>query len=129
LIDDLSEFRAPYGLNAQLMYPRVVVSAEDPKVLDPDRLPETLKMYRALLGPEKNALQVVVRRTALSMQRDDLVEKAIDLGISLEALMLHDNGQERDRGELRYRIAIVALPSWRQCAGPVDALQVIARGI
>jgi hypothetical protein len=34
------------------------------------------------------------------------VDKAIDLGISLEAMMLHNQGQERERGELRYRTAI-----------------------
>ncbi len=54
-------------------------------------------------APHREVIRLAVDRLALSMRRRSLVDMAIDLGIALEAIILHDLG---DQGELKYRIAI-----------------------
>lgn len=49
-------------------------------------------------------LRIVLDRVASALLEHDIVDKAIDTGIALEALLLHDTSPERS--ELKFRIAI-----------------------
>jgi hypothetical protein len=54
---------------------------------------------------QKQALQVALDRLIQALRRKHGVDKAIDLGIALEVMLLHGIGAN-DRGELRFRSSI-----------------------
>lgn len=58
--------------------------------------------FSAISGPFKGRLRLVMQRLISAMRRVTLVDAAIDLGISIEALYLSD--MQDDRGELSFRL-------------------------
>lgn len=61
--------------------------------------------YIALGSEVRDALRISLDRLGLALRESMLPDKAIDLGIALEATLLHGTG-DADRGELSYRAAI-----------------------
>jgi len=55
----------------------------------------------------KKAMQVALHRLCQAVRRSNIVDRAIDLGIALEILLLHDPKNKGGyQGELKYRFAI-----------------------
>ncbi|MGE5512267.1 MAG: hypothetical protein ACM31O_13555, partial [Bacteroidota bacterium] len=73
--------------------------AIDPKIAD------LFQRYIAIGGEVRDVLRISLDRLALALRESMLTDRAIDLGIALETMLLHNAG-EADRGELRYRAAI-----------------------
>lgn len=66
------------------------------------------KMYRAFESfepSEKDAMRISMSRFKGALSKANIVDRAIDLGIALEVILLHGI-DSRDRGELRYRTSI-----------------------
>ena len=81
----------------------LLASAGRPATIAP---PELRQLYSALAASGKkhrDILRLSIDRLTMSLRRQDVVDTSLDLGIALEAMLLHDLP---DKGELRYRIAI-----------------------
>jgi hypothetical protein len=72
----------------------------DPKIAD------LFLRYIALEGEVRDVLRIGLDRLALALRENVLTDRAIDLGIALEAMLLHNTGEGDSRGELKYRAAI-----------------------
>lgn len=82
------------------MFPR------EPAELTGQEAIDLLSKWVALPDAHRLPLRIALDRITRSQRPKDLVNRAIDIGIALEALALHELGDGADRGELRYRIAI-----------------------
>jgi hypothetical protein len=84
----------------------LLAAAHEPQSIDGPAFSAAFQNFLRLPESEQAALRIVLDRINVSLRRATLVDRAIDLGIALEAMMLHDSSQSKDRGELRYRTAI-----------------------
>ncbi len=66
----------------------------------------TFADLRAFLPSELKVLRIALERFREAVCRARTVEKAIDLGITFEVVLLHEQRNLRDRGELRYRMSL-----------------------
>jgi hypothetical protein len=74
--------------------------------VDATIIEELAARYFRIKKPLRHAaLRVPLERLDRSTREFDLTDKSIDLGIALEALLLHDN-TDKDRGELGYRLRL-----------------------
>jgi hypothetical protein len=70
--------------------------------------PKKLLRGLAKLGmAERAALRIALDRLNQAVRRASIVDRAIDLGIAFEVMLLHGIGR-RDTGELRYRASVRA---------------------
>lgn len=83
----------------------VYVSSLDPSKLDSAPISRLLRCYKAFNDADRDALNISVDRFNQALRRPDMVDRAIDLGIALEVMLLHGIGA-KDRGEMRYRSSI-----------------------
>ena len=63
------------------------------------------KKFRTMKSKEVAVLRIALDRLRQATMRSDLVDRAIDLGIVLEVMLLHDNDRN-PRGEFRFRTAV-----------------------
>jgi Apea-like HEPN len=93
------------GIDAGWLTGREVFSGKDIEV-DGDDAEALAAMYFGIDPTQRqNTLHIPVDRLDRAVRGDDLADRAIDLGIALEALLLHElDGQER--GELRFRLSL-----------------------
>jgi len=72
---------------------------------DPVRAQRILMPFRKFRGGGES-LHVPLQRLNSAMAQVDIVERAIDLGIALEALLMHESGSDRrsDNQEIRFKI-------------------------
>gem|GEM_PF-6225012 len=73
----------------------------------PQDIGTTAKAYFALQPQIRGKfLRIPLDRLNRAILEGDFADKAIDLGIALEALLLHDSGNPTDRGELKFRLGL-----------------------
>jgi Apea-like HEPN len=58
--------------------------------------------------PANKALALAIRRLGFAAQRERVEDRLIDVMIAAEAFYLTDSGDAKDRGELKYRLALRA---------------------
>jgi hypothetical protein len=75
-----------------------------PLTLDGHPLPELIARWKEFPIAEKPVLRVALSRLNQASRRNNDVDKALDLGIALEVVLLHE--LQPDRGELSFRIAL-----------------------
>lgn len=98
---------ASYSFNDAVFDQRLFHAAQNPVLLANDnRLADVVLQYRAFSATDRDALTIAMNRVGASLKKRTIVDRAIDLGIGLEAMLLHSIGNEKDRGELRYRAAV-----------------------
>ncbi len=95
-----------YSYTESVFDQRLLSVSHNPVALNGVELTDTLRSFRALSQSDREALTVATDRIAASLKRPTMVDRAIDLGIGLEAILLHGIGDGSDRGELRFRAAI-----------------------
>lgn len=74
-------------------------------VVDAAKLSCLFRSFENFKEREKPVLRVGINRFSAALRRDGLTNRAIDLGIALEVLLLH-NLPPNDRGELTYRLSL-----------------------
>ena len=81
-------------------------ASRDPKSVDTEEFKECYAGLRETTGKKGEVLRIGFDRLASALRRN-AVEKAIDLGIALEVLLLFENTQGKPlEGELKYRMAL-----------------------
>lgn len=84
----------------------VVRSASSkPAELDGEEIARLFNCYENFQHSDKDVMRVSLDRLSQAIRRQSVVDKAIDLGIALEVMLLHRIG-ENDRGEMRFRSSI-----------------------
>jgi Apea-like HEPN len=92
-----------YHYSNSLFDMSVARTATDP--LDRDKTARLFGQYAALDGEDKDVLRIGLDRLGVALRESALTDKAIDLGIALEAILLH--GKDRiEQGEHKYRAAM-----------------------
>ncbi len=96
---------AGYSHGVALFESAVYKASSKPIALDGESIAELFHRFEDLKPSEKNVMRVSLDRLNQALRRQNIVDKAIDLGIALEVMLLHGIG-EKDRGELSYRSSI-----------------------
>lgn len=94
-----------YSYHGTLFERAVQAASSKPSMLDEGFLPGLFHHFEKFESSEKDVLRVALDRLNQALRKQNIVDKAIDLGIALEVMLLHGIG-ENDRGELRYRSSI-----------------------
>jgi len=81
------------------------MQTSSPAALDGVGVAELFQRFMQMNSPEKRALRIALDRLNLALRKRGIVDDAIDLGIALEAMLLHGMGRD-DRGELKFRQAV-----------------------
>jgi len=81
------------------------VDISPPIALDGESIAGLFHNFVDFKPSEKNVIRISLDRLYQALSERNLVDKAIDLGIALEVLLLHGTG-DNDRGELKYRSSI-----------------------
>jgi hypothetical protein len=79
--------------------------ASKPVTLNGEDVARVFSLFQHFKPAEKQVLQVALDRLIQALRRKHRVDKAIDLGIALEVMLLHGIGKD-DRGEMRFRSSI-----------------------
>ncbi len=94
-----------FSFNPALFDIAVYSASRDPVALEAESIARLFRCFEALRDSVKDPLRISIDRLNQSLRRPDIVDKAIDLGIALEVMLLHSI-DPRERGELRYRSSI-----------------------
>ena len=94
-----------YSYNGALFENAVRAASSKPMALEGELIARLFHRFEEFKPSEKNVVRVSLDRLGQALRRQDIVDKAIDLGIALEVLLLHGIGKN-DRGELRFRSSI-----------------------
>lgn len=82
----------------------IYVSSLNPLTLSSDSITHLVKRFNVFDEAGKQPLRVCMDRFNQALRRSNLVDRAIDLGIALEVMLLHGIGSEI-RGEMKYRFS------------------------
>jgi hypothetical protein len=77
------------------------------EALNAERCVMLFSGFAKLQTADRDVLRIALDRLALALRESGVVDKAIDLAIGLEAMLLHQMGKT-DRGELKYRASMRA---------------------
>jgi hypothetical protein len=82
-------------------------SRRPPKEFDPAAVQRIINLFTEFRG-ERASLHVPLERLNSAMAQTRAIDRAIDLGIALEALLMHESstGQRSDNQELRFKIGL-----------------------
>lgn len=94
-----------YSTGSTLFDPATYIAYSSPVALDGDSLASLFRCFEKFNRSEKNVMRIALDRLSQALRRNNLTDKAIDLGIALEVMLLHGIGTN-DRGELRFRSSI-----------------------
>lgn len=94
-----------FSFNGDLFDNAVYAASRDPVALDAGCIARLFRRFEAFKDSAKDPLRISVDRLNQALRRPDSVDKAIDLGIALEVMLLHSI-DPTERGELRYRSSI-----------------------
>lgn len=98
-----------YGYGDALFDHAVLRTSEAPTVLDAEPIRTLCRQFHLMNPKDRRVLRIAIDRFSSALRETRIVDKAIDLGIALEVLLLHDTSAgkgARDRGELKFRTAI-----------------------
>lgn len=96
---------AGYSHGSALFESAVRVASSRPIALDGESIAELFHRFEEFEPSEKSVMRVALDRLNQALRRQNIVDKAIDLGIALEVMLLHGIGK-KDRGELKFRSSI-----------------------
>jgi len=94
-----------YSHDGTLFDHAVSAASKKPETLDKKAVAELFSHFQKLDSREKDVMRIALARLNQALRRQNTVDKAIDLGIALEVMLLHGVGDD-DRGEMRYRSSI-----------------------
>lgn len=94
-----------YWHNGDLFDRAVKVASADPVALDGKSIAELFQQFEKFKPAEKSVMRVALDRLNQSIREPNIVDKAIDLGIAIEVMLLHGIGKN-NIGELRFRTSI-----------------------
>lgn len=80
----------------------VFTASHNHVALEAESIARLFRCFEAFRGSERASLRISADRLNQALRRAKVVDKAIDLGIALEVLLLHNIGPT-ERGEMRYR--------------------------
>ena len=96
---------AGYSYGSALFESAVRGASFKPLALYGESIAELFHRFEEFKPSEKSVMRVALDRLNQALRRQNIVDKAIDLGIAFEVMLLHGIG-EKDRGELSYRSSI-----------------------
>jgi hypothetical protein len=96
---------AGYSYGQALFESALHAASSKPVALDGASVALLFHRFEDFNASEKSVMRVALDRLNQALRRQNIVDKAIDLGIALEVMLLHGIG-ENDRGELRFRSSI-----------------------
>jgi hypothetical protein len=114
VIDLIGTWSQPAAANIPAVFPpgamSIVgggISRRPPKEFDPPAVQRLINLLAEFRG-ERASLYVPLERLNSTMAQTRIVDRAIDLGIALEALLMHASnaGQRSDNQELRFKIGL-----------------------
>lgn len=94
-----------YSFSNALFNHAVYAATRDPARLDTASIPSLFLYYEEFADLGKNSLNISLDRFSQALLRPDIIDKAIDLGIALEILLLHEM-DSKGRGEMKFRSSI-----------------------
>lgn len=94
-----------YSQSPTVFEPALWAASRHPKPLDGKATASLFKRFQKMSSPEQKVMRISLDRLNQALRRQNLVDKAIDLGIALEVILLHGIN-EGDRGEMRYRSSV-----------------------
>ena len=94
-----------YQYNGALFENAVRAASSKPVALEGEPIAKLFHCFEEFKRSEKNVMRVSLDRLSQALRRQGIVDRAIDLGIALEVMLLHGIGKN-DRGELRFRSSI-----------------------
>ena len=94
-----------YGQSPTIVEPALWAASSKPKSLDGKAVAKLFRRFQKMNSPEQKVMRVALDRLNNALRRQNLVDKAIDLGIALEVLLLHGISAG-DRGEMGYRSSV-----------------------
>lgn len=95
-------FGTGYHFNGALLDTAFYFASRNPDALEADSITHLFRRFEALERSARDPLRISVDRFNQALRRTEMVDKAIDLGIALEIMLLHDI----DPVELMYRLSI-----------------------
>ena len=78
------------------------LAVRNPSNIDAEQLTQIFGRWHALAKSDQVVLRVALSRLNQASRRMDIVDKALDLGIALEVMLLHGGG---DQSELSFRLS------------------------
>jgi hypothetical protein len=114
VIDLIATWSQPAAAKIPAVFPTGAMSTvgggfsrRPPKVFDSARVQRIINLFTEFRG-ERASLHVPLERLNSAMVQTRVVDRAIDLGIALEALLMHEpsTGQRSDNQELRFKIGL-----------------------
>lgn len=94
-----------YIYNQALFDDTILAASKKPATMNGSAFTELFSCFEKLKPAERDVMRVALDRLGQAIRRPIIVDKAIDLGIALEVMLLHSIG-DNDRGELKYRSSI-----------------------
>ena len=94
-----------YSRGVTIFEPALWAASRKPNLLNGKAAARLFRRFQKMSSPEQKVMRIALDRLNKALRRQNLVDKAIDLGIALEVLLLHGIG-EGDRGEMKYRSSI-----------------------
>ena len=80
----------------------VALATWHPEAVDSSPVSQLFRLFDKFDRSDKDVMRMALDRLSQSMRKRNDVDRAIDLGIALEMLLLH----ESERGELKYRFSV-----------------------
>jgi len=93
------------SINPALSEAAIWAASSHPVQIEEETVTKLVRRFERFKTTEKAVMRVALDRLNQATRRSGSVDKAIDLGIALEVMLLHEIN-EGDRGELRFRTAI-----------------------
>lgn len=94
-----------YSQSPTVFEPALWAASRKPNPLDGKAVAKLFRQFQKMSSPEQKVMRIALDRLNQALRRQNLVDKAIDLGIALEVILLHGIN-EGDRGEMRYRSSV-----------------------
>jgi hypothetical protein len=114
VIDLIGMWSQPADVRVPAIFPTGAASAVGPvfnirpvKKFDGAKVAHVIKLFYEFHG-DRESLRVAMERLNSAMAQARIVDRAIDLGIALEALLMHESGagQRSDNQEIRFKIGL-----------------------
>ena len=97
---------AGYSYDGSRLDSAIWAASSKPVALDGDPIARLFHRFEEFKpSKNKNVMRISLDRLSQALRRQNIVDKAIDLGIALEVMLLHGMGAS-DRGELSFRSSI-----------------------
>jgi len=105
IANDLVAGNTPLGYSSALFDRKGRAGPSKPMILDAQAIARLVRLFEDFKPSEKHVVRIAIDRLHQVLRKRSNVDRAIDLGIALEVMLLHNIGRN-DLGELKFRLSI-----------------------